>query len=88
MNPPDDISNLDKKIQKFKKQDLDDQINAQNEPEYSSAAVGFQISTELLAGVVIGAAIGYVLDKMFNTMPWLLALFTIFGGIQRAFLIG
>lgn len=81
MNKPDDIKALDKKIKDFKKKEIKEQIESEKEPEYSSAAAGFQISTELLAGVIIGAAIGYVLDNVFNTAPWLLAVFTIFGGI-------
>ena len=80
MNKPNDIKALDKKIKDFKKKEIKEKKEAEKEPEYSSAAAGFQISTELLAGVAIGAAIGYVLDKTFNTAPWLLAIFTIFGG--------
>lgn len=80
MNKPDDIKELDKKIKKFKQKEKKAEKEALEEPEYSSAAAGFQISTELLAGVAIGASIGYVLDKMFNLTPWLMAIFTIFGG--------
>lgn len=81
MKKPDDINALDKKIKKFKQKELKIEVEAQQEPEYSSAAAGFQISTELLAGVVVGASIGYILDKLFGTSPWLLAIFTIFGGV-------
>ena len=81
MKKPDDINELDKKITKFKQEELKIESKAQEEPEYSSVAAGFQISTELLAGVVVGASIGYVLDKLFETSPWLLAIFTIFGGV-------
>lgn len=77
---PDDIKNLDKKIAAFKKEEQIKQSEHQNDTEYSSAAAGFQISTELLAGVVIGSTLGYVFDKVFDTTPWFLAIFTIFGG--------
>ena len=80
MNKPEDIKALDKKIQDFKKREKIENQDVSDEPEYSSAAAGFQISTELLAGIVIGLSMGYVLDKFFNTAPWLLAIFTIFGG--------
>ena len=59
---------------------MEKQNNAQNKPEYSYVAAGFQISTELLSGIVIGASIGYLLDKIFNISPWMFAIFTIFGG--------
>lgn len=81
MSKPEDIEALDKKIKKFKNKEKLEQINNQDEPEYSSAVAGFQISAELLAGITIGAAIGYVLDKLFHSTPWLLAIFTIFGGL-------
>ena len=42
---------FDKKIKKFKKQEMLNQTNNNAEPEYSSATAGFQISAELLSGV-------------------------------------
>ncbi len=81
MKKPDDIDALDKQIKKFKQKERLNKIDEQKEPEYSSAATGFQISTELLAGVAIGAAIGYVFDNVFNSAPWCLAIFTILGGV-------
>ena len=76
-----EIEALDERISSFRKKNAKHvrKVSAQ-EDEYSRAAAGFQISTELLAGVLVGAAIGYFLDGLFETKPWLLALFTIFGG--------
>lgn len=76
-----EIEALDERISSFRKKNAKHvrKISVQ-EDEYSRAAAGFQISTELLAGVLLGAAIGYFLDGLFETKPWLLALFTIFGG--------
>lgn len=79
MKKPDDIASLDKKIDAFKKKRADKQQSVQNTPR-QNAAKGFQMSIELIAGVFIGFCIGYFLDSLFNTTPWLLALFTVFGG--------
>lgn len=35
--------------------------------------------TELMAGVGVGAFVGYYLDSWLNTRPWLLILFIFFG---------
>ena len=34
---------------------------------------------EMLAAIIIGAVIGYYLDKRYNTQPWLFLLFISFG---------
>lgn len=41
--------------------------------------VGMRIAIELVAGVVVGAAIGLGLDMWLGTRPWLLILFFILG---------
>ena len=39
-----------------------------------------RIATELLTGLIIGAGIGWSIDKWFNTNPWFLILFFLLGG--------
>ncbi len=49
--------------------------------EYVSAAgVGVQIAADLLAGVLVGAGVGYVLDMILGVRPIMLAVFLLFGG--------
>lgn len=70
MKKPKDIKALDRKIEEFKTRN---KISSEKEDtenrEYSRGAIGFQISTELLAGVLIGAGIGYLIDAFFGTAP-------------------
>ena len=81
MNEPDDIKAINKKISAFKqKNQLAIEKDDTNRAGYRHSAVGFQISAELIAGVLVGAGIGYLLDMLLGTKPWLLALFIIFGG--------
>jgi len=45
----------------------------------SAMARGFQLSSELIAGVVVGAAIGWGFDKMLSTSPFGLIVFFLLG---------
>lgn len=49
------------------------------EEHYSQANVAWRMVIELVAGLMIGFGIGYGLDVLFGTMPWLLVLFTLAG---------
>lgn len=81
MKKPEDIRKMDERIAEFKQANVAQKhLQSAQGKNYSRSAAGFQISAELLAGVLIGAGIGYLLDILFSTKPWLLALFTIFGG--------
>ena len=41
----------------------------------------YRVGTELLAGLIIGAGIGWTLDQWVNTTPLLLIIFFILGGV-------
>jgi F0F1-type ATP synthase assembly protein I len=41
---------------------------------------GLRLGVEMLVATMVGALIGYGLDKFFETEPWLLVLFLLFGG--------
>ena len=53
--------------QKFKKQD--------------SLNIYYRVGTELLAGLLIGAGIGWTLDQWVNTTPLFLIIFFVLGGV-------
>ena len=42
-------------------------------------ARGFQLSSELIAGVVVGAAIGWGFDRLLSTSPFGLIVFFLLG---------
>lgn len=44
-----------------------------------ASGLGWRMVTELLAGMLIGLAIGYGLDSLFGTLPVLLVVFALFG---------
>jgi ATP synthase protein I len=47
----------------------------------SAMARGFQLSSELVVGVVVGAAIGWGFDRLLSTSPWGLIVFFLLGFI-------
>ena len=51
-----------------------------NQP-MSSLGTAFKMSTELVAAVVVGTIIGFILDNWFGTKPWLILIFFFVGVI-------
>ena len=47
----------------------------------SNLGNAFKISTEFVAAVVVGSTIGFILDNLFGTKPWLIIIFFIIGVI-------
>ena len=45
----------------------------------SAIARGFRLSTELVAGVLVGAAIGWLLDRWLGLSPWGMIVFLLLG---------
>jgi ATP synthase protein I len=65
-----------------------DQVKAIRPPEHvaprpqgnaSAMARGLRLSTELVAGVVVGAAIGWFLDRWLGISPWGFIVFLLLG---------
>jgi ATP synthase protein I len=60
--------------------ELEGRVAAQKVPKkQGSQNMLIIIITELMAGIFVGAIIGYYTDKYFNTLPIFLALFSIMG---------
>ena len=45
----------------------------------SAIARGFRLSTELVAGVLVGAAIGWLIDRVVGISPWGMIVFLLLG---------
>jgi ATP synthase protein I len=45
----------------------------------SAIARGFRLSTELVAGVLVGAAIGWLIDRWLGISPWGMMVFLLLG---------
>jgi ATP synthase protein I len=54
-------------------------------------AAGLRVMSEMVAGVLVGAAIGYGIDSYFGTKPWFLLAFLLLGtaaGFRNVYRLG
>jgi ATP synthase protein I len=66
-------------IRDNRKAETDQSEDGNSAARASAMARGFQLSSELIAGVVVGAAIGWGFDKLLSTSPFGLIVFFLLG---------
>ena len=57
------------------------QVQLDSEKRGSFMSSAFKLGTELVAAVVVGTIIGFLLDTWFDTKPWLIIIFFFLGAI-------
>ncbi|MCM1324565.1 MAG: AtpZ/AtpI family protein [Acetobacter sp.] len=75
---PDDIKDMEKRIKALKQQYVNDDTEEKN---VSGVFKGLRLGLEFASGTFVGAAIGYMLDEVFDFQFILLLIFTILGGL-------
>ncbi|MBO5442246.1 MAG: AtpZ/AtpI family protein [Alphaproteobacteria bacterium] len=78
---PEDIKLIDERIKKLKAKEAKARKDKPESQFAHATKTGFRVGTELVSGVIVGAAFGYILDKILDTRPLLLIIFLFFGGI-------
>ena len=66
---------------KIAKKNLDKYSPISSNSNNSSFGSAVKLSTELVAAVVVGSIIGFILDIFFGTKPWLIIIFFFLGSI-------
>lgn len=75
MPEPEDLERLGRRLDEIRRHE-----NAQKvQPAPSGLEVAFRFATELFAAAVVGGAMGWGLDWLFNTRPILTVLLFLFG---------
>ena len=59
----------------------EEENSKKNDKPTSNLGIAFKLSTELVATVVVGTIIGFILDTWFGTKPWLILIFFFVGVI-------
>jgi ATP synthase protein I len=86
---PPPLKDFDARLRALRKKS-DERTGAGQRSDIPRSAMGyaFRIGVELVAGLVVGAGIGWLLDKALGTSPFLLILFFFLGsaaGILNVF---
>ena len=61
------------------KKKLEKNITKDQSSNAASLGKALKISTELVAAVVVGSLLGFILDSWFDTKPWLIIVFFFLG---------
>ena len=64
---------------KIAKSKIKKQFDNDNEKRGSFMGSAFKLGTELVAAVAVGTIIGFILDTVFDTKPWLIIIFFFLG---------
>ncbi len=64
---------------KIEKDKLDNQKQSENEKRGSFIGNAFRLGTEMVAAVLVGTIIGFILDNWFDTKPLLMIVFFFIG---------
>ena len=64
---------------KIAKSKIKRQVDNDNEKKGSFMGSAFKLGTELVAAVAVGTIIGFILDTLFDTKPWLIIIFFFLG---------
>ena len=87
--PPADEAALSARLDRLKNRLSEVRNNRKNQTDQSGSgaasanasamARGFRLSSELIAGVLVGAVIGWGIDRLLSTSPWGLIVFFLLG---------
>jgi ATP synthase protein I len=75
---PGDLDKFDAKL-KAARERIEGSGTQELASEGTSLGYGFRLSVELLAGLLVGLGLGYVIDGWLGTRPWVMLVLMILG---------
>lgn len=75
--PTDDLESLEARLAEAKRKAFPEPAPLQ--VAGSAFGQGTRLALELVSGVLVGAGLGYLLDRWLGTTPWLMLLFFMLG---------
>lgn len=76
---PDSLKDLDERLTRLRRQKEGRSGSSGFGDARSGLGQAFRIATELVAALVVGGVIGYLLDRWWGTAPWLMIVFFLLG---------
>lgn len=78
---PEDLDALGKKLSKARETEDSRRLWKSNATKRPNSALGlaFRVAVELVSAVAVGCAIGWGMDYLLDTKPWLMVVFIVLG---------
>ncbi|ARP98603.1 AtpZ/AtpI family protein [Pseudorhodoplanes sinuspersici] len=73
------LKSLGAKLDQVERRKPEVRESPQSGSDPSAMARGFRLSAELVAGVLVGAVIGWLLDRLLGLSPWGMIVFVLLG---------
>jgi ATP synthase protein I len=73
------LKHLGERLDQIKSSRPAEPVGPRPQTDASGMARGLRLSTELVAGVIVGAAIGWFLDRLLGISPWGFIVFLLLG---------
>jgi ATP synthase protein I len=77
--PPDPLARLSEQIDRARAERLRQEASGRGGPPRGALGLGLRMATELAAALIVGLALGWVVDRVFGTRPWALIIFFFLG---------
>jgi ATP synthase protein I len=79
--PPNQLNDLDERLRRLRERTPSEDVAdvGQGLPSRSATGFAFRVGVELLAALVVGGGIGWLLDRLFGTLPLFLLIFFFLG---------
>jgi len=77
--PSESLEALDARLGEARRRQASEKPGRAETASMSAFGFAWRVGLELISALVVGVAIGYMLDRWLGTRPWLLILFFILG---------